>query len=414
MPLLSMSTPPYDLFSRAFKANPFPTFAIMREADPIYPHLAPNGTTIWYITRYEDVIACLRDNEHFVKDIRQALPPEQLTPARRTTMHQLINENMLFADPPDHTRLRALVSQAFTPRRIENLRPRLHQLAQVLLEQVAPLGHMDLIADYALPLPVVIIADLLGIPEADRTAVADWSQAIISPGSRGHTYKARKHKVRALVTYLRELFKERGARPQDDLITALVQAEMAGDKLSEAELSSMVALLIVTGHETTVNLIGNGALALLTHPAQRALVQENPALLAQAIEELLRFDGPVESSTTRWVGQTFTYKGFTLNRGDVVRLVFTSANRDAAAFDHPNTLDITRPDNKHLAFGLGIHYCLGAPLARLEGEIAFHTLFHYFPTLQLAVPPEQLLWRSGVLFRGLQGLPVCWEVKNLA
>lgn len=399
----------YDLFSQVFKTDPFATFIKMRQDDPIYAHQAPDGHTIWYITRYEDVVAILRDNVHFVKDIRHAFTPQQLH-SRRTTLHQLINENMLFADPPDHTRLRALVNQAFTPKRIEALRPRLHHLAHELLDRVAPLGQMDLIADYALPLPVAVIAELLGIPEADRVAVADWSQAIISPGSRGHTYKARKQKVRALVAYLRELFKEREARPQDDLITALVQAESAGDRLSEAELSSMVALLIVTGHETTVNLIGNGVLSLLLHPDQLTLVQANPELMVQAVEELLRYDGPVETSTTRWVGQTITYKEHTMQRGDVVRLVFTSANRDEAVFECPHTLDITRSDNKHLAFGMGIHYCLGAPLARLEGEIAFNTLLQRFPTLSLAVSPDALQWRSGVLFRGLRQLPVRWNL----
>jgi len=394
-----------DLFSRVFKTNPFPTFAHLRQEMPIYPHHAPNGT-IWYVTRYEDVVAILRDNEHFVKDIRHARPPEQLNQARRTTIHQLINENMLFADPPNHTRLRALVNQAFTPKRVEALRPRLQQVAHDLLDQISPLGQMDLIAEYALPLPVILIADLLGIPEADRTEVADWSQAIISPGSRGHTFKMRKQKVKALLSYLQALFVERGTRPRDDLITALVQAENAGDRLSQAELSSMVALLIVTGHETTVNLIGNGVLALLQHPAQLAQLQANPALWSVAVEELLRYDGPVETSTTRWVGKTVTYKGHTMNQGDVVRLVFTSANRDAAAFNHPDELDLSRPDNKHLAFGLGIHYCLGAPLARLEGEIALRTLFTRFPHLHLNQSSDQLEWRSGVLFRGLKRLPV--------
>lgn len=394
----------YDLFSPAFKADPFATFARMRQDDPIYAHHAPNGSTIWYVTRYEDVVAMLRDNVHFVKDIRHALPPEQLNPARRTNTHQLINENMLFADPPDHTRLRGLVNQAFTPRRIENLRPRLQQFAHTLLDRVTPFGQMDLIADYALPLPVAMIADLLGIPEGDREQVAEWSQAIISPGSRGHSYKVRKQKIKGLLAYLSALFKERELRPRDDLITALVQAESSGDRLSETELSSMVALLIVTGHETTVNLIGNGAFALIQNPEQLALLQENPTLWGPAVEELLRYDGPVETSTTRWVGQTVVYKGHTMQRGDVVRLVFSSANRDTAAFPYPDHLDIGRSENKHLAFGLGIHYCLGAPLARLEGEIALHTLFSRFPHLQLLTNPNRLTWRSGVLFRGLNHL----------
>lgn len=399
----------FDLFSPAFKRNPFVTFAQMRQEAPIYAHISPGGATTWYITRYEDVLAVLKDNDHFVKDVGNTREEKPVT-AVRPTLHQLINQNMLFADPPDHTRLRALVSQAFTPRRVEQTAPRIQATADELLDRVAARGQMELIADYALPLPLVVICEMLGIAAADQADVADWSQAIISPGGRGLGRRARNQKMRALVAYFERMFAERRRWPQDDLVTALVQARMeAGDRLGEAELSSMVALLLVTGHETTVNLIGNGALALLQNPAQLAWLRANEGGWDTAVEELLRYDGPVETSTTRWVRADFTFKGHRMRRGDVVRVSLASANRDPAQFTDPDELDLARADNKHLAFGHGIHYCLGAPLARLEGQIGLQTLFGRFPTLRLAVPPEELVWRPGVLFRGLTKLPLQFD-----
>lgn len=424
----------HDLFSPQFKTNAHAIFAQMRQECPIYPHKAPNGSTIWYFTSYEDVTAVLRDNDHFVKNRANALPT---APNRRTPFHQRINENMLFADPPAHTRLRALVNQAFTPRRVEQLAPRIQTIADELLDQVQKQRQMDLIAAFALPLPVRVICELLGIPPADQAQVADWSQAIISPGSRGLNYSARDRKLKAFLAYLQGLFAQRQRNPQDDLTTALVQAEEAGDRLTEAELFSMVALLLVTGHETTVNLIGNGMLALLQNPEQMVLLQqgieerrakreerEYPSLLTPhsslftlrssnlletAIEELLRYDGPVETSTTRWVREDFVYKGHLLQRGDIARPVITSANRDSAVFFHAQQLNLARTDNRHLAFGQGIHYCLGAPLARLEGQIAFTALLNRLPEVRLPETAVSPAWRSGVLFRGLQNLEVVWD-----
>jgi len=396
----------YDLFSRQFKADPFPTFAELRENDPIYSHTAPDGSTIWYISRYDDVIEVLKDNETFVKNKKNTLLLEEIGPHQTPPfMQQLINENMLFSDPPDHTRLRGLVNQAFTPRRIEQMTPRIQAIADALLDAVASQGKMDLIADFALPLPTIIITDMLGIPDVDRDEVQDWSQAIIAPGRHGLSYKDRRKKVRAFVDYLQDLFVERQRQPQDDLTTDLVAAEEAGERLSIPELSSMVALLLVTGHETTVNLIGNGVLALLKHPEQLALVKRGEGL-ETAVNELLRYDGPVETSTTRWVRRDVVYKGHAMKRGDVVRVVLASANRDGCQFHNADELDVVRKDNKHLAFGHGIHYCLGAPLARVEGKIALQTLFGRFPDLQLAVDESELEWRSGVLFRGLKRLPL--------
>ncbi|MCA9941493.1 MAG: cytochrome P450 [Anaerolineales bacterium] len=398
----------YDLFSRAFKRDPFPTFAHMRQHAPIYRHVAPNGIAIWYITRYEDVAAVLKD-ERFVKDIFNALPPADWGQIPHTdTLLQLINRNMLFADPPDHTRLRALVSQAFTPRRVAQMAPRIQAIAHALLDRVAARGEMDLIEAYAYPLPLTVIMEMLGIPAADQEEMRFWSQAIIAAGSHGISYRQRKQRIRALVDYLGRTFAARRVQPEDDLITALVQAEQAGDRLTETELSSMAVLLLVTGHETTVNLIGNGAHTLLTHPPQRALAQANPAILETAVDELLRFDGPVETSTTRWAREDVLFRGHLIQRGDVVRVVLASANRDPAQFDHPDVCDLRREDNRHLAFGLGIHYCLGAPLARLEGQIALQTLLARFPDVRLAAPAD-LTWRSGVLFRGLKRLPLVWS-----
>lgn len=399
----------YDLFSQTFKTNPFPTFKIMRHQDPIFAHKAPDGRTIWYITQYEDVVDVLKENKIFVKDIRNASTSTQ-TPNAKSSIQRLINENMLFADPPDHTRLRALVNQAFTPRRIQSMAPRIEEIASQLIHNVLEQKKMDIISDYALPIPLTVITELLGIPQADRDAVCDMSQAIISPGSRGLTYRARKQKVRAFIAYLQELFQAREKHPQDDLITDLVQAETNGDRLSQPELSSMVALLIVTGHETTVNLIGNGMYALLTHPDQLGKLKANLSLLPETVEEILRYDGPVETSTTRWVSEDIIYKGHHMKKGDVMRVVITSANRDQAQFTDADMFDIGRKGNgrQHLSFGFGIHYCLGAPLARLEGQIAFHQLLSHLPSIRLAVPPNQLKWRSGVLFRSLEALPVIW------
>ena len=401
----------YDLFSRTFKADPFPTYAAMREADPVYAHAAPDGRIIWYVTRYEDVAAVLRDDRRFCKNPRHAV--DEHLPDRGAGVRAKpdgsglnFNDNMLFSDPPDHTRLRALVSQAFTPRRVAAMAGRIQATADGLIDRLAAEDAPDLIAAYALPLPVVVISDLLGIPAADREAVAGWSQAIISPGSRGLNYSARKRMVRAFIDYLRGLCARRRADPRDDLITALVAPATGGDRLDEAELFSMIALLLVTGHETTVNLIGNGALALMRAPEQMERLRTEAGLWPAAVEELLRYDGPVETSTSRWVREDTTFDGRALRRGDLMRPVITSANRDPAQFDRPDELDVGRADNRHLAFGLGAHYCLGAPLARLEGAIALETLFRRRPGLRLALPAEELSWRSGVLFRGLRELRV--------
>jgi cytochrome P450 len=400
-----------DLFSPKFKADPFTNYARMRKDSPIYGHKAPDGATIWYITKYEMVVAVLRDNIHFCKDPRNTGIPEVTGNAsRRTAMHRLINENMLFSDPPDHTRLRSLISLAFTPQRIARQSEFIQKMTFQLIEGFREKGEVDLISAFALPLPVFVICKLLGIPDVDRENVALWSQAIISPGSRNLSFSTRKQRVQALIHYLTHIFSLRSSTPQDDLISALVHTEEAGHKLSNNELSSMVILLLVTGHETTVNLIGNGALALLQNEEQLALLRNDPELWDNAIEELLRYDGPVETSTSRWACEDIVLDGHQIRRGDQVRVVLASANRDSDQFESPDEMQITRYHNPHLAFGYGIHYCLGAPLARLESKIALRTLFENLDNIRLKNPANHLKWRKGVLFRGLQKMDVQWDI----
>ncbi len=403
-----MSQPPrVDLFDPEFKANPYPAYAQLRSDAPVHRVALPNGQGMWLVTRYEDVSAVLRD-ERFVKDWRNAMTPEQLAqmPPIPEVMRPL-SKNMLDTDPPDHERLRALVSKAFTPRLIERMRPRVQAIADALLDAVWDKGEMDLIDDYAFPLPIIVIAELLGVPAEDRNEFREWSDAAVSgDATQEYVEKILLPHMQAFTGYLRAMFEEKRENPKDDLISALVRAEEAGVKLSEDELLAMVFLLLVAGHETTVNLIGNGVLALLRHPDQLQKLKDDPSLIKPAIEELLRYDGPVETSTERFAREDVRIGGTVISKGEMVTVVIASADHDPERFPDPDALDITRADNKHLAFGKGIHFCLGAPLARMEGQIAIGTLLRRMPELRLADPPGSLTWRPGLVLRGLKGLPV--------
>jgi cytochrome P450 len=399
--------PRVDLFDPTFKENPYPTYAELRSSAPVYRAELPDGRALWLITRYEDVLAVLKDGR-FVKDWRKALTPEQLAqvPPIPPVLEPL-SHNMLDTDPPDHERLRSLVSKAFTPRLIERMRPRVQAIADSLLDAVQDRGEMDLIDDYAFPLPITVIAELLGVPAEDRNRFREWSNAAVS----GNTTQEYLEEIliphmTAFNDYLLALFEEKRKNPRDDLVSALVQAEEAGDKLSEDELLGMVFLLLVAGHETTVNLIGNGVLALLQHPEQLQKLKDDPSLIKPAVEELLRYDGPVETSTERFAREDVDLGGTVIPRGEMVLVVLAAADHDPERFADPEDLDITRTDNKHLAFGKGIHHCLGAPLARMEGQIAISTLLDRMPNLRLKDSPESLSWRPGMVIRGLRALPV--------
>jgi cytochrome P450 PksS len=361
------------------------------------------------VTRYDDVLAVLKD-ERFAKDRTRALSAEQLAGLPWVpSIFKPLEKNMLDLDPPDHTRLRALVHQAFTPRLIENMRPRVEALTNELIDRVEAKGHMDLIRDYALPLPATIIAEILGVPAKDRHKFHRWSNAMLTakPSTLGKL-RLIPH-VLSFMRYIRRMKRRCQLAPRDDLISALVQARDAGDRLSEDELVSMIVLLLVAGHETTVNLIGNGVVALLDHPAELERLRESPALLKPAVEELLRFDAPVQLATERYTREDVTIADVRIPRGELVFAALASANRDERQFDRPDSLRIDRDPNRHLSFGHGVHFCLGASLARLEGQVAIGTLLRRAPGLRLAVPPTSLRRRPALIVRGLQSLPVIFS-----
>ena len=394
---------PPDFASPQFKANPYPFYARLRAEAPIYRATVPLPfrRAAWLVSRYDDVLILLKD-ERFAKEYAPKLPWFRFG-LIRALMRHLTN-----LDPPDHTRLRTLVSRAFTPRLIERLRDRIQSVCDDLLDAAAPNGRMELVRGYALPLPLTIISELLGIPPQDRLRFHSWTNSLAAAFSGIGGLLRALPKMWPSVRYLRKLFAERSAEPHDDLVTALVQAEAGGDRLSEDELLAMVGMLLLAGHETTINLIGSGTLALLQHPQQRDRLQQNPALAESAIEELLRYTSPADFTTPRVTRQEVRIGDVTIPRGELVFGVLGSANHDETQFPDPETLDITREPNNHLAFGQGAHFCLGAPLARLEGQIALTTLFRRFPNLRLAEAPDSLRWRKGLFLRGLEQLPIAF------
>jgi cytochrome P450 PksS len=391
-----------NLVSREFKADPFPFYARLRAEHPVCCvdiALAPGVHEAWLVTRYDDVVAVLKDSR-FAKNRENAAKkpwlPEFVKPLER---------NMLDLDEPDHGRLRALVHKAFTPALVERLQPRIQRIADQLLDAVEAKGAMDLVRGFALPLPLTVIVELLGIPTKDQNRFHGWSKAALRPPSLLNTLRAMPS-IWAFMRYLRQLFRELRVSPREGLLTALVQVEEGGDRLSEDELLAMAVLLVIAGHETTVNLIASGTLALLEHPEQMERLRGNPAVIGSAIEELLRFSNPLETATMRFALEDAMIGGTTIPRGALVLAVLASANRDDRQFDHPDNLDLTRENNRHVAFGQGTHFCLGAPLARLEGQIAINTLLRRMPKLQLAVPVKALRWRATPVLRGLEALPV--------
>lgn len=387
-----------DLASPKFKADPYPFYARLRAEAPVY-RSRMGFWRVCLVSRYDDVLTVLKD-ERFAKDISRKIwwTPRPVKP---------FNRHMLNADPPDHTRLRALVSKAFTPRLVERLRERIQSVCENLLNGLVENGPVDLVRGYALPLPLTVIADLLGIPQQDRVRFHSWSKrvAAATSGGVGDALQALP-RMWLFLRYFRKLIAQRRAEPHDDLLSALTQAEEAGDKLREDELLGMVCLLLIAGYETTVNLIASGTLALIQHPQQRDRFQQNLELAESAIEELLRFTSPADFASPRVAREDLTIGPVRIPRGELVLPVLGSANRDEAQFPNPETLDITRDPNKHLAFGVGSHFCLGAALGRLEGQLALTTLFRRFPNLRTAVPPGSLRWRRGLAFRGLEELPL--------
>ncbi|HMA47187.1 MAG TPA: cytochrome P450, partial [Frankiaceae bacterium] len=402
---------PTDPFTATAPGARHAAYAALAAAGPVHRIALPDGTPVWMVTGHDEVRALFTDPRLVKAAPRPAGPADVGLPP---DVDAAMNTDLLHLDPPDHTRLRRLVSAAFTRRRVEELAPRVQQVTDELLDGLGgadgTADQVDLIGAFAYPLPITVICELLGVPADGREPFRDWSTTIVT-GSLAAP-EAWAAAATAMIGYVRELLAAKRARPTDDLLSALVAIRDGADRLSEDELTSMVFLLLVAGHETTVNLIGNGVHALLTHPDQLALLRAEPERLPAAVEELLRFDGPLQMATFRWTTAPVEIGGTVIPAGEMVIPGLLAANRDPARITDPDVLDLTRADSAHLAFGLGVHHCLGAPLARLEGRIALGSLLGRFPRLRLAVPSDELVWRPGVLMHGLATLPVVLDDRE--
>jgi cytochrome P450 len=389
-----------------FRADPYRFYDQLRGETAAYRTTLPNGNEVFVLTRFGDVEAALKD-PRLVKNIRNARDATPGVLARLGLAHHFANANMLRADPPEHTRLRALVHQAFTPRLVSAMRDLIQSIADQLIDAVKPAGHMDLIRDFAFPLPITVICEMLGVPQADEQKFRRWSTAFIASGALSSESPPIVPSLLLLVRYVCKLIRERRkqAAPTDGLIGQLLQARDGGDRLNERELISTLILLLIAGHETTVNLIGNGMLALLLDRAQLERLQQTPDLIKGTVEELLRFVNPVQL-VNRYASEDVEIGGVQLPRGSHLVLILAAANHDPAFVAGADHLDVERSAKQHVAFSQGIHYCLGAPLARLEGEIAFSTLLRRLPNIRLDVAPEILSWRPSLELRGLNALPV--------
>ena len=403
----------YDLDSPEFLANPYPIFDQMRNNDPIY-WSAENS--YWILTRYSD-IASLIQNENLSSNRIGAhagrLPDEAKKHFR--PFFTAVSSWMLMIDPPDHTRLRGLVNKAFTPRVVENMRGLVQRLVDDMLAAVTKQGRMDIMTDLANTLPATVIAELLGVPGTDQRKFKTWSDDIAlalsgidTAGTKDELfalYELAQNSFLALSDYFMERVVELRRNPQENLLSALAQAEEQGDRLTEDELFANCVLLMIAGHETTTNLIGNGILALLQNPGQREALSSNPDLIVSAVEELVRYDSPVQKMG-RIALADINVAGKQIKKGELVCFSFAAANRDPEQFESPKQLDITRKRNRHLAFGHGLHYCVGAALARLEGQIAVNSVLRSLPKIQLA--HETLEWYRNFTLRGLKSLPVAF------
>jgi cytochrome P450 len=375
---------------------------------PVHRVTLPDGMPAWLVTGHNEARTALSD-PRLRRSIRVAAP--ELRPYLMLASDEFVlNRHMLFADPPDHTRLRKLVSQAFTARRIERLRPRIQEITDELVDAIAPCGEADLMEALALPLPITVICEMLGVPLADRDDFQRHADVLI--GVNGVTDPNELIETGVWFDrYLAEMIAERRREPRDDLISALLAAQEADDRLTDVEVRSSAFLLLTAGFETTVNLMANGLLALLGHPDRLAALYADPELVPAAVEEFLRYDSPVSSVLYRFATEPMTIGGVEIQPGEHVAVSLPAANYDPERFPDPHVLNLGRNTNGHLSFGHGIHFCLGAPLARLEGQIAVGTLLRRLAGLELAVPVEMLTWKPSFIVHHLHRLPVRFTVR---
>lgn len=384
-------------YGTRFTEDPYPVYAELRERGPVHRVRTPSpgGFECWLVVGYEEARAALADPRLSKDTTKKGLGSVDFG---------LMGRYVLTTDPPEHTRLRSLVTGAFTQRRVTALRPRVQQITDELLDVMVPKGRADLVDSFAYPLPITVICELLGVPDIDRAAFRRMSNEIVAPTETADEIAA----FEQLAAYLDELIDEkRRAAPTDDLLGDLVNTRTEdGDRLSRDELRGMAFILLVAGHETTVNLITNGVHALLSHPGQLAALRSDMTLLDGAVEEVLRYEGPVETATYRYAAEPLEIGGQAIAEGEAVIVGLDAANRDAAHHPDPDRFDIQRAPQSHLAFGHGVHYCLGAPLARLEARIALRSLLERCPDLAPDGPPGA--WLPGILMRGVRTLPVRW------
>ncbi|WP_240808182.1 cytochrome P450 family protein [Polyangium spumosum] len=381
----------HPLFTREGRKDPHPIYRRLRAEEPITRIVEPyRKIPFRLLTRYADCSEMLRD-PRFGKDFTK-WSPEERQRLRVSDEFEALGKHMLSADPPDHTRLRSLVAKAFTPQIVEGLRGRIATIAEDLVSAALArdASGMDLVSQFSYPLPVTVIAELLGVPASDQDDFRRWTTVLFTPADTEEQLAHLRATGFAFFQYFMQLIERRRAEPQDDLVSGLVAAEEGGDRLSTQELVGMLFLLLVAGHETTVNLITNGMLALMDHPEQHERLASDPSLLESAVEEMLRYCGPVETTTYRFALEDLEFGGVTIRKNELVVASLLSADHDESRFPDPDRFDVGRKPNKHIAFGYGIHFCLGAPLARLEAAIAVETLLRRLPRMRLAIPREEL------------------------
>ena len=404
-----MTAVQYNPSLPAVQADPYPLYKRLREEDPVHWSEALDA---WVLTRYDDVVAILRD-PRFSADRRGArnrYAQEAMAAAEEHGGPLARANTMLTADPPEHTRMRLLISKAFLPRAVEKLRPHIQDIADELLDAAQDPGRLDVLLDFAVPLPMIVIAELMGVPTADRAQFKRWSDDVVATLGGGlgapEVLERGAQSGRELAEYFREVIADRRREPKDDLVSILVAGADEGDVLSEGQLLATCVVALIAGNETTRNLIGNGMLALLRNPDQLQKLWQDPALVESAVEEILRYAGPVQA-TARVATEDVQIDGQPVKKGQLVFIIVAAANRDPACFPDPEKLDITRRNNHHVAFGSGIHSCLGQPLARLEARIAFDTLARRIPNPRLAI--DEVEWGPSFILRGLKSLPITFD-----
>lgn len=407
---------PLHIYTPEYFSNPYAALDQLREHGPVVRVLNHTSMPTWLVLNYDDALPAIKD-ERFSKQPLEGeiwetiinFPPwarKTIFPLVKPLFARMLNpifDNMLNLDNPAHQRLHGLIHKAFSPQIINALQGRVKIIVTDLLDKAQAKGEMDFISEFAYPLPIQVITEMLGVPEADQAQYKAWSATLFDTSAPPTKFLGDLTQQRK---YVRKLARSKRANPGEDLLSAMVLAEDNGNSMNEDEIVSMASLLLVAGHETTVNLLGNGLALLLRFPDQMTDLRQNPDLVKGAVEEFLRYDAPVHNAPDRWATEDITISGVTIPKGEMMNVGIGAANHDAAQFENPHRLDIRRQNNRHLAFGQGTHYCLGAPLARMEANYAFNALLERFPKIELKQPDESLPWRTNPFFRSLKALPL--------